>query len=94
MSAASIAEETVCIFRRAAVQDGFLQRWSALLVATTSVQILVGISTVLWGVPKYIALLHQGVAIIVFMVALVVCHRIETAAKLSPRPEKIRAQIA
>lgn len=73
--------------RRAKVQDHFLQRWAALFVASTSVQIFVGIATILLGVPKYIALLHQGVGITVFCVSLVVAHRIEAGKRVTVRKQ-------
>ena len=51
-----------------------IHRSAALLVAIVTVQILLGISVVLFGVPLWLALLHQGIAVVMFAVAIYLNH--------------------
>ena len=51
-----------------------IHRSAGLLVAVVTVQILLGISVVLFGVPLWLALLHQGIAVVMFAVAIYLNH--------------------
>ena len=55
---------------------------SAIVLAITSVQIGLGIFVVLFGVPKWIALAHQGVGVALFCATLVALHRSEPKAAI------------
>jgi cytochrome c oxidase assembly protein subunit 15 len=49
---------------------------AALLVAIILLQIGLGVSVVLWGVPLWLALLHQATALLMFTVAIHLNHRL------------------
>jgi heme A synthase len=49
---------------------------AALLVAVIALQIVLGVSVVLWGVPLWLALLHQATAVVMFVMALHLNHRL------------------
>ncbi len=57
-----------------------LRRAAGWLVAVVAAQITLGIAVVLLGVPKWLALAHQGLAVVLFTVALVIVHDTRTRA--------------
>jgi cytochrome c oxidase assembly protein subunit 15 len=61
-----------------------------LLLAALGVQIAVGIGVVVWGVPKWLALAHQGIGVVLFSVVLVITHRVQRrfGARVS-RPTRV-----
>jgi cytochrome c oxidase assembly protein subunit 15 len=61
-----------------------------LLLAALGVQIAVGIGVVVWGVPKWLALAHQGIGVVLFSVVLVITHRVQLrfGARVS-RPTRV-----
>ena len=71
---ALLAIALLIIVRRSA--DDLLRGWSVALVTVTAFQIALGVFTVLLDVPRWIALAHQGVGIVVFIAALVIAHRV------------------
>jgi cytochrome c oxidase assembly protein subunit 15 len=54
---------------------------AALLVVVIALQIVLGVSVVLWGVPLWLALLHQATAVVMFVVALHLNHRLAQGAQ-------------
>ena len=71
------------VFRMPRRQE--LDRSALLLAAAIIVQIALGVFVVLLGVPKWFALAHQGLGVIVFVIALVIAHKAETASRV-PQP--------
>ena len=68
---------------RAGTRNGTLRTALTWLAAALMVQIVLGIYVVLLGVPKWLALAHQAVGVIVFCVALVLAHE---AHSTRPQP--------
>lgn len=64
---------------RCGTSKGKLRAALIWLAAALTVQIVLGIYVVLLGVPKWLALAHQGVGVIVFCVALVLTHESHSA---------------
>ncbi len=61
------------IYRRPEMSP-VLRATAGWLVATVAVQIGLGIGVVVYGVPKWLALAHQGLGVAVFCIALVAVH--------------------
>ena len=59
---------------RASAADGRTRRAALLLIAMLTVQITLGITTLLWFVPVPLAVLHQGGAVLLFAAALNLNH--------------------
>lgn len=56
------------------------------LVVAVSVQITFGIGVVLYGVPRWLALTHQGIAVTVFIIAVVIVH--------AAQPQRVAAVVS
>ncbi len=58
------------------------------LLIAVGVQITLGVLVVLLGVPKWFAIAHQGVAMILFSIVLVIAHQAQTvrAGRAEPQP--------
>jgi len=65
-----------------------LDRSTAWLVAGVVAQITLGVSVVLLGVPKWFALAHQGLGVVVFCISLIIVHRIEANASVATAPSQ------
>lgn len=65
------------------------------LAASLTVQILLGIYVVLLGVPKWLALAHQAVGVIVFCVALIITHETQATRPhlTGPSRDSINTQV-
>ena len=61
--------------RRNALPSG-IRTGVHLLLAVTALQVMLGISTLILQVPTYLAATHQATAMILFTVALYLCHRL------------------
>jgi cytochrome c oxidase assembly protein subunit 15 len=75
------------VLARSAWRAGHRQAAGALLGAVT-VQILLGIFTLLSGVELWIAASHQGMAVLLLAAALVAAHRIAEGPAASARPHE------
>ncbi len=84
---AGIAVATAMQIRRAHRADRVMQTAAASLLAAVAIQIALGVSVVVLGVPKWIALAHQGVGVLIFAIALVLVYM--TAS--SPDTARLRA---
>jgi cytochrome c oxidase assembly protein subunit 15 len=67
--------------RRRANRAHRLEPLTMLLLVVIAIQISLGVSVILLGVPKYFALLHQVVGIAVFCIALLIVHAVESRAR-------------
>ncbi|MDJ0953050.1 MAG: COX15/CtaA family protein [Acidimicrobiia bacterium] len=75
---AAIAVAVVAHLRHTGT-PGVVRRAGTWLLAVVGVQIALGVIVVLLGVPKWFALAHQGVGIIMFCVLLVIAHYAESS---------------
>jgi cytochrome c oxidase assembly protein subunit 15 len=86
---AAAALALIVVVRRDHTPRGTLRTATDWLLLVISLQITLGIFVVLLGVPKWIALAHQGLGVAVFCVALVITHeghsRVPQAVHLSAR---------
>lgn len=64
------------LFLRLRTASAALQRGGQILLAVASLQILLGVSVVLFGVPIWLAIAHQGNALAIFVAVLYVLHRL------------------
>lgn len=60
-------------------QHGAERRAALWLVAIVLVQIALGVSVVVYGVPLWLALLHQATAVVMFAAAVHLNHRLAMA---------------
>ncbi len=51
------------------------------LLVGLGVQIALGIGVVVWGVPKWLALAHQGLGVVLFSIVLVITHRVQRRSR-------------
>ncbi len=83
---AGIAVVVVAHLRRSDA-PGTVRRAGNWLLAVVAVQIALGVIVVLLGVPKWFALAHQGVGIVMFCVLLVIAHYAENSrSQVAPAP--------
>jgi cytochrome c oxidase assembly protein subunit 15 len=73
---AALAIAVAVAVRRDHSNDRSLQTATAWLLFVVGLQVALGITVVLLGVPKWFALAHQGVGVAVFCIALVIAHQI------------------
>lgn len=71
----------VAVWRRAG-RDRRLKRFTIWLLGVIAIQIALGVTVILLGVPKYFALLHQFVGIAVFCVSLLIAHTVGSVRDL------------
>lgn len=69
-------------------RDRGLDRPTAWLAAAIGAQIALGITVVLLGVPKWFALAHQGLGVIVFCISLVIVHQVWTSSSRASTPSE------
>lgn len=67
--------------RRVEAAAGQIRAASAALVGIIALQILLGIGVVLFSVPVWLALLHQGTALVMFAIAVYLNHRLRWAER-------------
>jgi cytochrome c oxidase assembly protein subunit 15 len=84
---AGIAFWAFLAIRRDRPNDAFLRLATGWLLAVVGAQIALGVSVVLFGVPKWIALAHQGMGVALFCVSLVIAHRV-TSGVATPVPDR------
>ena len=72
---AAVATAMFVRVRRNRSSSTDLRTATAWLVAVVAAQITLGIYTVLLGVPKWVALAHQGFGVALFCIALVITHQ-------------------
>lgn len=77
VAAATLALAIVVVRRK---RDRALDRSTAWLALAVIAQIALGVSVVLLGVPKWFALAHQGLGVVVFSISLIVAHQAQTSA--------------
>ncbi len=76
-----VASAAVALFihvRRGGSDAMTVRRLTNWLIGAIAIQIALGITVVLLGVPKWFALAHQGMGVAVFMIALTMAHRAQS----------------
>jgi len=53
-----------------------IQRAAVTEITLISLQILLGLGVIIWHVPVWLAIIHQGMALVLFVVALFINHRL------------------
>jgi len=64
--------------------DGPASRAAVWLLVTVTVQVTLGVLVVLLGVPKWFAIAHQGVAMVLFSILLVIAHQAQAVPAMTP----------
>lgn len=85
VAAATLALAIVVVRRK---RDRALDRSTAWLALAVIAQIALGVSVVLLGVPKWFALAHQGLGVVVFSISLIVAHQAQTSATVRSQPSR------
>jgi cytochrome c oxidase assembly protein subunit 15 len=69
-------------------RDRALDRSTAWLSLAVIAQIALGVTVVLLGVPKWFALAHQGLGVVVFCISLMIAHQTHTSATVVSTPSQ------
>ncbi len=80
---AGIAVALFVAIRRELSDSRVLKAAAGSLLAAVSLQISLGICVVLLGVPKWLALAHQGVGVTLFCISLVITHQVRWNSRSS-----------
>jgi cytochrome c oxidase assembly protein subunit 15 len=64
--------------RRDRAGGNMLRAVSGWLLGVIALQIALGVGVVVWGVPKWLALAHQGIGVALFCISLTITHQVQS----------------
>ncbi len=90
---ASLAVSLFFLVRRDHPDNGSLRTRTRWLLVTVGMQIALGVTVVWLGVPKWFALAHQGLGVIVFVLTVMAAHDLKTVGRrVAAEPDSLSTQ--
>ncbi|MEA1904200.1 MAG: COX15/CtaA family protein [Actinomycetota bacterium] len=84
---AAIAVSMYVAVRRGQAENRVLRTWTGWLLIVITIQIVLGISVVWLGVPKWLALAHQAIGVALFVISVTIAHGAHpTTGARGPKP--------
>ncbi len=87
---AALAIGVAVTVRRSNDVTGLARSAAGWLLVVVAAQIALGIGVVVFGVPRWLALAHQGIGVLVFALTLVIVHETSARTRAAPIPVPAR----